>query len=201
MPVQEAAEKVSEIAEAIGEKTGLDKFENRVALLIAMLALFLSITSVAGAETDQAILQNEMGASDSWAFFQAKNIRRSQTLLARDELQLQIALNGAAWAPEVRTLAEEKLAHYESEAERYKNEAGEGTAVLMERARDFERKRDTAMKRDPNFDYAEGMLEIAIVIASVSIILKKKALFRGAIALGALGGLLTLNGFATIVSF
>lgn len=200
MPVQEAAEKVSEIAEAIGEKTGLDKFENRVALLIATLALFLSITSVAGAEIDQAILQNEMGASDSWAFFQAKNIRRSQTMLARDQLELQVTLAGASWAPEGRALADEKLALYESEADRYKNEPGEGTAALMARARDFETKRDVAMKRDPNFDFAQGFLEIAIVIASVSIILKKKALFRGAAAIGAVGGLLTLNGFLMLVA-
>lgn len=200
MPVQEAAEKVSEIAEAIGEKTGLDKFENRVALLIATLALFLSITSIAGSETDQAILQNEIGASDSWAFFQAKNIRRSQTLLARDQLELQITLGGASWAPEARALAEEKLALYASEADRYKSEPGEGTAALMERAREYEAKRDVAMKRDPNFDFAEGILEIAIVIASVSIILKKKALFRGAVAIGVVGGLLTLNGFLMLVA-
>ncbi len=200
MPVQEAAEKVSEIAEAIGERTGLDKFENRVALLIAMLALFLSITSVAGSETDQAILQNEIGASDSWAFFQAKNIRRSQTMLARDQLELQVTLAGASWAPEARALAEEKLALYASEADRYKSEPGEGTAALMVRAREFEAKRDVAMKRDPNFDFAEGILEIAIVIASVSIILKKKALFRGAVAIGAVGGLLTINGFLMLVS-
>jgi Domain of unknown function (DUF4337) len=53
----------------------------------------------------------------------------------------------------------------------------------------------STLKQDPNFDYAEGLFQIAIVIASVSIITKARALLWGAAAMGVVALALMLNGF------
>ena len=57
------------------------------------------------------------------------------------------------------------IARYETEPE-----TREGKKELLARARDHEKQRDHALKQDPYFDYAEALLQIAIVLISVAII-------------------------------
>jgi len=73
--------------------------------------------------------------------------------------------------------------------------AEEGTIDLSKKARELEAKREHALKQDPNFDFAEGLFQIGIVIASVSIVTKVRALMYGAAAMGVIAFLLMLNGF------
>ena len=174
-------------------------FENRAALLIAFLAMLLAITSVAGNDNLQAILQAEMQEIDTWAVYQAKTIQRTSTLLAKDQIELQLLSQGPSWPAEAREVAAAKLAAYESEADRLSNEPGEGTQDLLAKGREWEAIRERAMNQDPNFDYAEGLFGIAIVTASVSIITRARALLWGAAALGIIALALLLNGFYLFV--
>ena len=195
MHAAEAADTIKEVGAEHEAATGLRRFENQAALLIAFLAMLLAITSVAGNDNLQAILQSETEIANTWAFFQAKNARRTSTILARDQLELMVLGQGAAWSPEARQAAEAKLAAYEADIDRYRNEPEEGTVDLSKKARELEAKREHALKQDPNFDYAEGLFQIAIVIASVSIVTKVRALMYGSAALGLLALLLMVNGF------
>jgi hypothetical protein len=102
---------------------------------------------------------------------------------------------GASWTPEAREAAQAKLAAYEADIDRYRNEPEEGSVDLQQKARELEAKREHALKQDPNFDFAEGLFQIAIVIASVSIITKVRPLMYGAAAMGVVAVLLMLNGF------
>ena len=85
-------------------------------------------------------------------------------------------------------------ARYETEPE-----TNEGKKELMVRAKEFEKKRDHALKQDPYFDYAEALLQIAIVLISVSIVatLPWLAVLGGLI--GAVGALLMINGYTLVV--
>ena len=195
MQPTDAADTIQEVGTDSKEATGLGKFENRAALLIGFLAMLLAITSVAGNDNLQAILQSEMQATDTWAFYQAKTIRRTSMLLAKDQVELQLLSQGTSWPAEARAAAEAKIAAYESEADRFSNEPGEGTQDLLAKGRALEATRERAMKQDPNFDYAEGLFQIAIVIASVSIMTKARALLWGAAAMGVVALALMLNGF------
>ena len=65
----------------------------------------------------------------------------------------------------------------------------------MVRAKEHEAGRDHAMRQDPWFDYAEGMLQIAIVLLSVSIVASMPALYWAGTVLGSLGFVSTLNGY------
>ena len=66
--------------------------------------------------------------------------------------------------------------------------------------RSFEQDRDTALKQDPYFDYAQAFLQIGVVLASASIVLKNSSLLWGSGFLSFLGFLLMLNGFTLAVS-
>ena len=75
----------------------------------------------------------------------------------------------------------------------------EGKKELLNRAKEHEKTRDHAMRQDPWFDYAEGLLQIAIVLLSVSILGSIPSLFIVGSILGLLGLLSTLNGFLLLI--
>jgi hypothetical protein len=198
MHAADAAENVKELALERAEEreaTGLRKFENQAALLISFLAMFLAITSVAGSDNMQQILQYETEISNTWAFYQAKTIRRTSTILQKENWELMMVTQGANWDAEQRRQVQEKLAFWEAEIDRYRNEPGEGTVDLSRKARELEARLDRALRQDPNFDFAEGLFQIAIVIASVSILTKVRALLVASGVLGLAALFLMLNGF------
>jgi hypothetical protein len=196
MQAADTADTIKEVAaKDDAEATGLWKMENQAALLIAFLAMCLAITSVAGGDNEQLIMQTELKAADTFAFFQAKNIRRTSTILAKDQLEMQLLTQGAGWTPEARQAVQQKIAFYDGEIDRYRNEPEEGTQDLLNKARALEAQRDEGVKKDPNFDFAEGLFQIAIVVSSVSIITKVRALLIGGGVLGLVALVLMLNGF------
>jgi hypothetical protein len=196
----DAADTVKELGteETAREATGLHKLENQSALLIAFLAMCLAITTVAGGDNEQVILQSEMKAADTFAFYQAKTIRRTSTILAKDDLELRLLAESGAWSPEAERTVREKIAFYEQEIDRYRNEPEEGTQDLLKRARELEAARDLGVRKDPNFDYAEGLFQIAIVVASVAILTKLRPLQVIAASVGVVALILMLNGFALL---
>ena len=94
-----------------------------------------------------------------------------------------------------------KAADYRKTSARYESEPenGEGKKELMAKARQHEAIRDHAMKQDPYFDFAEALLQIAIVLISVSIIAEVTLLTWFGGMLGAVGGLLMINGYFLLV--
>jgi len=65
----------------------------------------------------------------------------------------------------------------------------------MARAKAYEHERDLALKKDPWFDYAEGLLQLAIVLTSVAIITSRQPMAYVAFILGIVGAFCTLNGY------
>jgi Domain of unknown function (DUF4337) len=139
-------------------------------------------------------------ASNYFNFFQAKNMRQTALILAADQFELAW-LNDPAIPEGAKEALRKKLDQYRKTIARYdsERETGEGKKELLARAHEFEVKRDHALKQDPYFDYAEALLQIAIVLISVAIIANLVWLsFLGA-AIGVVGLLLTINGFLLLV--
>lgn len=89
------------------------------------------------------------------------------------------------------------LLQYEEEIARYESDekTGEGKKQLLEKAKEHEIERDHALKQDPWFDYAEGILQIGIVLLSISILASLPVLTLVGVGLGILGAVCMLNGF------
>ncbi len=200
----EPSEKIVEVREGKGEAKG-DKFDDRVALTIAVMALLLAITSLGGGNAAEDIMNHNIHASDTWAFYQAKSIRQTSNKLAADALETELQINGGSLTPEARTGIERRLDEYRKTVERYEDEPdkadpnnpikGEGRKQLSARARDFEAQRDRAQKQDPNFDFAEALFQIAIVLASVAILANSRMIFKVSLVAGVLATFLMLNGY------
>jgi len=174
--------------------------DRRVAVYIAVLAVFLSICSVGGGNSTKDSTRTNIQASDTWAFYQAKNMRQTTYKLAAEGLQLRLAEPSLPGA--VRKQIEEKVAAYKAEIDRLESDPqkGEGKTQLAAKAKEFEKDRDAALKQDPYFDYSQAFLQIAVVLASASIVLKNRQLLIGSAVLGILGVLLLINGFTLAVN-
>lgn len=77
-------------------------------------------------------------------------------------------------------------------------ETGEGLKELMAKGKALEAQRNRAMRKDPYFDYGQALLQIAIVLASVSIITGGSALLLLSSLLAAGGLIAMLNGFVLL---
>ena len=193
MDTTDAAELIAEISEERAEHAEEERFNRGAALLIATMAAVLAIGGLGGGNaTDDMIISN-IRASDTWAFYQAKNIRQTIYELEAAELKSRPV-------PDVA-----RIADYEATIARYDDEPdpeepgdplrGEGKKQLMAQAQAHEAARDVAVAKDDNFDLAEVALQLALVLGSVAILAKNRAILIGSGALGAIGALLTLNGF------
>ena len=172
-----------------------DPFRTRCAMLVSTLAMVLAIASLGGNNAAKETMVHNVLASNAFAFYQAKNIRQTDYKIAADDIQVQLAQDKLS--PAAKALLEKKLADYQKNIARYESEpeTGDGKKELMAKAKEHEHERDHAMQQDPWFDYAEALLQIAIVLTSVAILTGVRVLFWVPCGLGLLGIMATLNGF------
>lgn len=190
----------NEAGEMMDAERTNDVFKTRVAIMIAVLAMILAITGLGGQNAAKEAVNNNVLASNFYAFYQAKNMRQTSYEIAAGDLELSLANTGLS--EDAKSAIKKKIDEYRKTAARYETEPStqEGKKELLARAKAFEEKRDTAMQQDPYFDYAEVLLQIAIVLASVAIVSGVTWLVIGSAALGVLGALLMINGFLLLVA-
>jgi hypothetical protein len=158
----------------------------KVALLIAVIALFLSLSETLGKSAQTTALNYQIDASNLWNFFQAKNIRRTTTIIAAEAMKIELA----AVTDEARKAALTKqIDDWTKTAARYRSEPDvrEGTVELMQRAREQEHLRDTALAKYHHYEVASAAFQIGIVLASATVITGIVALTFLAGGLGVLG--------------
>jgi len=169
--------------------TSLNK---RVALLIAVLALFLAFSETLGKSAQTNALNFQIEASNLWNFFQAKNIRRTLTLVAAESANVDLKTTTdearkAALAKQVDDWGK-TAARYRSEPEAGGGK-GEGTLELSRRAVEEQKLRDTALARYHHYELASAAFQIGIVLASSTVITGIVLLSYLAASLG-VGGLI-----------
>lgn len=169
-------------------------FTKRVALTTAIFAVLLAITSLGGSNAMKEMLLSQQQASDQWAFYQSKALR--EHLYKTNGLRIEVDLleRGAGMKPEAKKRYEAMLRDMRSEEMRY----GEEKKKIEEEAKHLEAERDKSLSKDPYFDYAEVLLQISIVMASISILAVSHQIFYFATVFASLGTILMLNGYLLI---
>ena len=172
------------------EHQGSKSFSRRVALTTAFYAVVLAVAALGSKVAMKEMLLAQQQSSDQWAFYQAKSIREHEYRIQKMVLETQLAAPSSL-KPEERAKYEALAKRFGEEEKRYNGEKKE----IEKEARKLEHERDLHRARDPNFEYAEIFLQIAIVTASVAILAESKAMFIFSLAAAILGSLLTANGF------
>ncbi len=146
-----------------------------VAIFISALAVMLAITSMGGGNATKDMMNANIIINDTYAFYQSKVVRQNEDRLAADELA---TIRASSWwlSGEAATLIDQRLKAYKATIDRYESEpaTGEGKQELIAKAHQYEAIRDHAAQQDPYFDYAEALMQIAIVLASVSIVARRR---------------------------
>ncbi|MBU6455929.1 MAG: DUF4337 family protein [Bradyrhizobium sp.] len=163
--------------------------ENRnIALLIAVIALCLALSETLGKGAQTESIAKNVEASNLWAFFQAKSIRRTTVQTAAEQARLSLS---AAGDDAAKAAVQKQIDDWQKTAARYRSEpeTKEGTEQLAERAKVAEEERDLAQAKYHHYELASAAFQIGIVLASATII-------TGMLALAWISGLLTLLGVA-----
>lgn len=180
-----SAHESMEHAEHAEHASGVNK---KIALLIAVIALCLALSETLGKGAQTESISKNVEASNLWAFFQAKSIRRTTVQTAAEQAKLSL---GAAGDDAAKAALQKQIDDWQKTAARYRSEpeTGEGAEQLSARARHAEEERDLATAKYHHFELASAAFQIGIVLASATII-------TGMIVLAWVSGLLTLAGIA-----
>jgi hypothetical protein len=143
----------------------------QIALLIAVLALFLAVSEMLGKSANTEALTLNIEVNDHWNFFQAKSIRRTVVQAAANEMRVEaIGVTDEA----VKAAMTKQILDWEETAKRYesepKPEGGEGTKELRARALEAKAKRDVELARYHNYEFASAAFQIGIVLCSAAVI-------------------------------
>ena len=154
-----------------------------VSVTMAVLAVLVAVVSLLGhrAHTEEIVLQSK--ATDQWAFYQAKNMRRHLDDLFTDLTAVQ-ATNDAAALEKLR-------GKYSEEASRYKDDQNE----LQSEARSLEAEVLTEMRRGDRYDLAEVFLEVGLVITSITLLSGRRLFWILGMLLGVIGLVVAATGF------
>jgi hypothetical protein len=160
----------------------------RIGLVIAVLALFLSLSETLGKSAQTEAIGANVESSNLWAFFQAKTVRMTTVRTAAEELKLTAE---SATEPVVKAAMEKQIEAWQKSAARYDSEpdTGEGRKELAARAKVAEESRDLAMAKYHHYEVASAAFQIGIVLASAAVITE-------VIGLAWFAGLLGLAGVA-----
>jgi hypothetical protein len=148
-----------------------------VSVTISILAVFVALATLLGHRSNTEKLFFQGQSSDQWNYYQAKNIRLHEMQVAVDEFEILGRLD-----KEKAAAMKEK---YQKEVERY----GKEKDAISEKAKELENERDVQGRRADRFEGGEALLEIALVICSLTLLTKKRLFWYGGMLI-ALGGLL-----------
>ncbi len=165
--------------------------DRKVALVIAILALFLSFSETLGKGAQTEAISADVESANLWSFFQAKTIRMTTVRTAADELKLQVA---TVADPAAKEAIEKQVAAWEKTAARYDSEpdTGEGRKELAERAKHQQEERDLSLAKYHHYELSSAAFQIGIVLCSAAVI-------TGIFVLVWFAGLLGALGLATLV--
>ena len=148
MSAQESMEHAEHAEHASGEN-------KKIALLIAVIALCLALSETLGKGAQTESIAKNVEASNLWAFFQAKSIRRTTVQTAAEQAKIALPSDEAA-----KAAAQKQIDNWQKTAARYRSEpeTGEGTEQLSERAKHAEEERELGHREISSFRTCLGGL-------------------------------------------
>jgi hypothetical protein len=154
-----------------------------VSVTISILAVLVAGVTLLGhrAHTEELLLQSQ--ATDQWSYYQAKNIRLHEMQGFADVL--------GTLAPADKEKAAVAAEKYKKEAERYAGDKED----ISEKAKDLEKERDFVSRRADRFDGGEGLIEVGLVICSMTLLTRRRLYWFAGMLIGAGGVAFALTAF------
>ncbi len=184
------AETLDKIQDDVQDHAAESRFNGFIALFVAVVATFMALCNVKDGNVVQAMQQSQAKAVDQWAYYQSKSTKQHIAENSADMLKVQLEMSPGL-KPEVRAKVEAKIAAQEAAAKKFEKEKEQIRVVAEGAAKDY----DTMNIHDDQFDLAEACLSVAVALAGVTVLTKKRWLFVVAGVFALLGSLYGLAGF------
>ncbi len=175
-----------ESAHDVAERDG-DHAARWIAVLIAALAASLALAELGEKAAQNTYLTDHVTLSDNWAYYQAKSARATTY---EAEASVLRSLPGAADPAVQARIGQARAA---AALLRDSPTDGKGMKQLDARAAEIQAERDHAFHHYHRYELAVGALQIAIVLASVSVVTRARALTLAAGLIGGGAALLALS--------
>ena len=164
---------IREFAEQM--KEGGETALTHVSLVISVLAVLVAMVTVIGHRTHTEAILLQTRSADQWNQYQAKKIRQEQVTIAADLLSLQPSADDAA--------VQKKLGEYRAHLDKWKDELTEE----QHKAQELEEEVGKAEGRADRYDMGEALLQIAVVLASITLLTRTKSYYFFGLFLGIAG--------------
>ena len=154
-----------------------------ISLTMAILAVLIATVSLLGhrSHTEEILLQNR--ATDQWAYYQAKNMRRNN-LEALSDVLTALENTKAERAGQVQKRFHDEIDKYRDQQKDIQNEA-----------RGLEAEVGLASRRADRFDLGEVFLEIALVVTSITLLTDNRRYWYFGLVLATVGIVAAARGF------
>jgi len=177
------------------EATKAKQFTRRVALATGIMAVVLAVAALGGSNAMKDMIISTQQASNQWAYFQAKYAREHLYDVELQKLELTKVAGPTALSAAALAQIDALKAKWTGLSKKYAKDRDK----ITKDAKKLEADAELARARDPYFDYAGVLLQIAIIMASIAMLAESRAVYRFSLIAAILGAIFTLNGFFLFV--
>jgi hypothetical protein len=160
---------------ATKEKEKREAWTKYVSLTVVVIAVFASIAAQWGGKYSSRTQMSQAQASDQWNYYQAKSVKQHLFETIGKQAMRNMDPKDPEYLKEQKEF-KDAVAKYESDK-----------AAAKAKAEDFEKARDTASKLGGKTGMAVSFFSVAIAMASICTVTKKKPLWFIAMLLAGLG--------------
>ena len=175
----EFSSKLKESAEASEQGASL----TNISLAISILAVLVAMVTVLGHRSHTEAIPAQARAGDQWSEYQTKRIRSDQADVAIELLTLQPSANVAATA--------KKLDEYKAHQVKWQTDLDQERKAAL----GFQTEVDHAEGQAGRFDLGEALLQIGVVLCSITLFTRHKLYFYLGLAIGASGTVVACSAF------
>jgi Domain of unknown function (DUF4337) len=156
-------------------KEGGEESLTNISLAISILAVLVAMVTVLGHRSHTVAVLMQGKAADQWNLYEAKKIRQESLMVVVDQMAFQPTTDPKATAA--------KLAEYKAHISKWGDDLKEEQKIAGE----FEKEVELAETKAVRFDLGEAMLQISVVLCSITLFTRRRSYFFGGIGLGAIG--------------
>ena len=181
---------LNDLQERLDLSEAKNRLNNLIAISVAIISVFMSITKVKDDNIVQAMLQAKSDAVDSWNEYQSKKIKQHMAELGLNQVRaLQTLAQG-----KVSSELSSQQKQYQDSIARYQAEEH----TLSNKAKGFEKQYDDLNFRDDQFDLSDATLSISLAMLAITALTGKRKLLALAWLFAGFGLLMGMAGLLGI---
>lgn len=153
-----------------------------ISLAISILAVLVAMVTVLGHRSHTEAVLAQSRANDQWAYYQSKRIREDNLSVVVDQMGLQPFMNTPA--------ARDKISEYQAQLKKMAGELKEE----QDKARELEGETAHSEMQASRYDLGEALLQISVVLSSITLFTRKRTWFFTGLGLGTIGVIVAASG-------